>query len=270
LTVDKVTRKELLKKDDAFLAAAAEGVKWLTSHRIQVIAASVAVVAVIVGTWGVVEYIRVRDRAASELFDRGLKVLDAEILPEGSTDAATPDDPESPKFAKEADKLKALRDTFAKVVEEKGGSGVANLALFFVADADQKLGDKEKAETEFKDLAERLSPADSLYFLAVERAAYLQEARGDADSALKSFGRLVNTDGGFYRDQATFHQARLYLAKGDKEKARNLLERIEKDFPESSVAEKARDRLQEIGPAPVEAPATPEKAAPAPTEAKTP
>ena len=261
----KLTRKELLKKDDAFLAAAAEGAKWLTAHRMQVIAGAVAAVAVVVGTWGVVEYIRARDSAASVLFDRGMKILDAEVLAEGATEQPTPEDADNPKFVNETDKQKALRDTFQKVVDEKGGSGVASLALFFVADADQKIGDKEKAEKEFQALADRLSPTDSLYFLAVERAAYLQESRGDTDGALRSFGRLVNAENGFYRDHATFQQARLYLVKGDESRARNLLQHIEKEFPDSSVAEKARDRLAELGPGPADPTvATPGTAAPPP------
>ncbi|MBI5510111.1 MAG: tetratricopeptide repeat protein [Deltaproteobacteria bacterium] len=244
-----VSRKELLKPEDAFLVAAAQSAKWLTAHRTPLVAGSIAVVAAILGTWGVVEYVRSRDRGASEMFETAMQVLDAEVLAAGATEQPAPEDADNPKFATEADKRKAVRDRFQKVVDEKGGSGVADLSLFFVADANQKLGDNALALKQFTQIADRLSPTDSLFFLAVERAAYLQEAAGDKDAALKSLGRLANTEGGFYRDYATFHQARLYLAKGDVDRARNLFEHIEKTFPESSVAEKARDRLAELGPA---------------------
>ena len=247
---DKLTRKELLKKDDAFLAAAGESAKWLTEHRTQVIAGSVAVVAVLLGIWGLVEYQGKRDHDASALFNRGLQLLDAAVLPPDSKDAPKPDDADAPTFANDTDKLKAVRDQFQKVVDQAGSSGVATLALFVVADTNQKLGDKEAAERQFVALADRLAPKDSLHFLASERAAYLQEARGDTDGALKSLGRVANVQGGFYRDYATFHQARLYAAKGETERARNLFERIEKEFPESSVLDKARDRLNELPSAP--------------------
>jgi tetratricopeptide (TPR) repeat protein len=107
----------------------------------------------------------------------------------------------------------------------------------------------DKAEKGFGELADNLSSSDSLQFLAVERAAYLQEARGDIDAALRTWSKVVNVDGGFYKDYALFHQARLYLHLNDQSRARKLLERIEEKYPTSPVIEKVHERLALLGPA---------------------
>ena len=58
----KLTRKELLKKDDAFLSAASQGARWISENRVQVVVGSVLAVAAILGTWGAVEYLHARDQ----------------------------------------------------------------------------------------------------------------------------------------------------------------------------------------------------------------
>lgn len=249
MSKDKITRKELLKKDDAFLAAAGQGAKWISTNRIQVIVGATVVVAVIAGTWAVVETMHRRDERASVLFQRGLELLGGQVLPPGSEETPDPE-ATTPTFADEKQKNEAVRAQFEKVRAEGGGSRVAALAGFFVADLSEKLGEKEKAEAQFGELASELAPTDNLYFLAVERAAYLQETRGDLDGALKALAKLANVEKGFYSDFATFHQARLYLDKGETERARNLLERIDRDFATSPVAEAARERLAGLAPKP--------------------
>jgi tetratricopeptide (TPR) repeat protein len=258
----KLSRKDLLRTDDAFLSAASQGARWMSQNRVQVIAGGVLVAAAILGTWGTVEYVRARDYDASLLFKRGIDLLDGEVL--GVASEAEPDPEASePTFGTDQEKWTAARDQFARVTEEAGGSGVASLAGFLAADLDEKLGDLEAAEERFLSLAGDLGTSDSLYFLAVERAAYLQEARGDVDGALRTLGKLVNVESGFYSDFASFHQARLYLGKGENSRARNIFQRIEEDFPASPILEEVRERLDRLGPAelpseadPVENPGT--------------
>jgi tetratricopeptide (TPR) repeat protein len=203
---------------------------------------------VILGTWGTVEYVRSRDYEASLLFKRGIDLLDGEVL--GVASEAEPDPEASePTFGTDQEKWTAARDQFVRVTEEAGGSGVASLAGFLAADLDEKLGDLEAAEERFLSLAGDLGTSDSLYFLAVERAAYLQEARGNVDGALRTLSKLVNVESGFYSDSASFHQARLYLGKGENSRARNILQRIEEDFPASPILDEVRERLDSLGPA---------------------
>ncbi|MBI3179795.1 MAG: tetratricopeptide repeat protein [Deltaproteobacteria bacterium] len=251
----KITRKELLKKDDAFLAAAKGGARWIGTHRGQVVLAVIAAAAVILSTWGVVQYIAERDSEASWLFAKALATLEGTV---GEASPALDDDrPARPHFASDQEKWAAARAQFQEVIDRAGTSGVSKLALFYAADLDEKLGKQEEAMQAFLRLVGELSPRDSLLFLAVERAALLQEAKGDVDAALNTLARLSNVEGSFYRDMATYHQARLYLAKGEVERARNLFTHIEKEFPNSSVIEKVREQLAALGEAKSDAMAPP-------------
>ncbi len=252
---DKISRKELLKKEDAFIAAAGQGAVWVAANRRQVLVGAALVIAVIVGTWAVVETMHSRNQSASLEFQRGLELLGGQVLPEGSE---TPADPtaDPPTFASEKEQREAARAQFEKAVDIAGSKGVGALARFFVADLAERLGDAQAAEQGFVALTESLAPSESLYFLAVERAAYLREARGDQAGAQKLLDQLVRREGGFYRDFAIFHQARLWAASGEVDRARKALERVGEEFPTSPVAEVAKDRLA----------ALPAPAAPAPEE----
>ncbi len=249
----KITRKELLKQDDAFLAAAKGGARWMGTHRGQVVLAAVGAAVVILSTWAVVQYIEERDRTASRLYAEGVAMLDGTV---GSTPPAS-DAPARPHYASDQEKWTAARAQFQQVMDAAGNSGVGKLAAFYAADLDEKLGQRDEARRAFEALAANLSARDSLLFLAVERAALLAEAAGDVDGALNTWARVTQVDGAFYRDVATYHQARLYLIQGASERARGLLTQIEKDFPNSSVLEKVREQLAALGGAKSEAEAPP-------------
>ena len=51
------------------------------------------------------------------------------------------------------------------------------------------------------------------------------ESKGDIDGALKSFRELENTDASGIKELGMYHQARILFAKGDTDKAKELLKR---------------------------------------------
>ncbi len=240
----KKTRKQLLKQDDAFIHAAGKSAVWIKSHRALVILGSVAVVVLIGGLWGAIEYVQHRDLRASNLYLQALAIKDAQVVAEAEAKPdATP-----PTFASDKAKNEAARAAFDKVIAKASGSGVAEMARFYVADLDADLGDTDKALAAFEALASELSPHDSLYFLAVERTAYLHEGKGDVDAAIAAWQRLAAGKEAFYADEALYQMARLRAQKGDNKGARELLERFEKEFTDSSVQEQAKELLAQLGP----------------------
>lgn len=244
--MEKVTRKQLLKQDDAFLSAAGEGAKWLSDHRKAVIAGVIALVVVIGGATAYIEYTGRKDAVASDLLTVGQRIMEAKVVP--ATEADPKADP--PTFASDEDKWKAARSCFDRIVDQAGGSGVANLARLYRADLTARLGDAESAKKQLQALCDRLSPDDAVLFLAVERLAYMQEAAGDLAGAIATWGRLAGQETRFYADYGVFHQARLWAAKGDVEKARGLFVSFSQRFKESSLRDRVRDRLALLPPAP--------------------
>lgn len=240
---DQKSRKELLKQQDAFVSAANDSARWLASHRAPAILTVSAVVIATVTVWGIVEYRDARDSKASALYATALKVADAQVAP--TNDANAKADPDA--FATTDDRDKAARDAFRKVVSQSPGSGVAKLARFYVADLSARLGERDAAINELSELRRDLSQNDNLYFLAVERLAYLYEDKGQHDQALATWQQLVGSSKRFYADHALYHVARLYYAKGDVQKAREMLRRFDKEFATSQVREDVDELYQLVG-----------------------
>ncbi len=246
----KQSRKDLLKRDDAFISAAENTAQWANTNRKPLTLGAVAVlVAAVVGVVinGVMESGRAKD---AQSLAAATKIMSAETLPPGSTDTANPTG-DKPTYANEHDRDAAARDAFKKVADTSSGKQ-GQLARFMVADLTAKIGEKEQAEKDLDKLLGEMSPSDSLYFLAVERDAYLKEARGDLAGAMHTYERLKGD--AFYADRAGVQEARLALAQGDKTKARTILEKVKADYSKSPASTQASDMLAEMGELPTTAP----------------
>jgi predicted negative regulator of RcsB-dependent stress response len=244
--VAKLTRKELLSKEDAFTSAAQQSVEWVADHKRQVIVLTSAGFIAIAAIWTGLAWKESRDVAASELLAAAITTYDAQVITESETTKANPTG-EEPTFATEEAKRTAALEKFRAVIDAASSSAVADVARFYVGKLEADAGNAAAAEKTFTALVDSLSTKDSLYFLALERLAYLQEGRGDVDGAIAALGRVAQNDEAPFRDVAMYHQARLYLAKGDTERGKNLLAAIEKDFPKSPVKDDVKNRLALLG-----------------------
>ena len=243
----KQSRKELLKQDDAFVHTANDVASWAMQRRKPLIAGGVALLALVLVVLGVTQYMHARDRDASNGFAEGWRALNARIIKPDDAKAHEDLEPGELSFPTEKDRWTAARAAFQTAVDEAGYRGVGAMAAFFVGDLSDKLGERDKAEAVFSALRKELSASDNLYWLAAERQAYLREAAGDRDGALDALQAVASDDKRFYADAAQFHQARIYLAKGDKEKARTMLQHIDKAFPTSSLGDEVKAKLDELG-----------------------
>ena len=94
----KKTRKELLKQEDAFIAAAGQSALWIKHHRKIVFGGAALLALVVAASWGTVEYLEARRLEASRLYAEALERHGAEIAADPTK--ADPDaDP--PTFANE-------------------------------------------------------------------------------------------------------------------------------------------------------------------------
>lgn len=254
----KKSRKELVKEEDAFINAAGQSAEWMHDNKRAVTSLGVAFVLVVSGVIGFTEWRRHANAAGSTLFARAEILLDAEVIepamgaPSSSEDGAaeaSQADPEAtpPTFPSVEARDQAALSTFQEVLDTNADSGLKNMAGLYIGRLQEKSGASEAAEATFARVVADVSPADELYFVAVERLAYLQENRGEADLALKTLATLQQTPDSFYNDYATFHRARLLQSKGEVDKARLLYEGIEEKHPESSLLPEVKERLVKIG-----------------------
>ncbi|EYF01605.1 hypothetical protein [Chondromyces apiculatus] len=114
---------------------------------------------------------------------------------------------------------------YRKVVEEKGSPGAVVLARLGEAGA---LLDKKEwgpaLEAYSAVASSTLAGVDpDVKGRAVEGMGFAKEGQKDLDGALAHFKELEGIDGRGYKELGLYHQARIHLAKGDKEKAKELL-----------------------------------------------
>ncbi|WP_437820248.1 tetratricopeptide repeat protein [Sorangium sp. So ce1078] len=114
---------------------------------------------------------------------------------------------------------------YNKVIDEHGGTGAAILAK--LGQAGVLLDKKDYAhalDAYSAVVSSPLAGADpDVKGRAIEGIAFAREGKGDLDGALASFKELEAIDMKGYKELALYHQARIHLAKGDTDKAKELL-----------------------------------------------
>ncbi len=239
----KISRKELLREDDAFVRSASQGAQWLGDHSSQLRTVLVLLTIVVASVWGGLEYSEMVDSRASEALRDAFATRDGEIVIESDTVKASPK-ATPPTFPSSDEKWRATLAAFEKVVAE--GGGMVSVAKLYIADAHEQIGDLAAARAVLDTLAGELSPEDTLFFLVIERLATLRETDKDLDGAIATWDRLRGARGGFFTDRVSFHQARLKLELGQHADARELLERVQRDYPSSSIREDTRVLLADL------------------------
>lgn len=114
---------------------------------------------------------------------------------------------------------------YNKVIDEHGGTGAAILAKLGQAGVLLDKKDYAHALDAYAAVSSStLAGADpDVKGRAIEGAGFAKEGKGDLDGALASFKELEAIDAKGYKELALYHQARVLVAKGDVDKAKELL-----------------------------------------------
>lgn len=117
---------------------------------------------------------------------------------------------------------------YNKVIDQYPGTGAAMLAKLGQAGVLLDKRDYAHALDAYNVvLSSPLANADlDVKGRALEGAGYAKEGKGDIDGALETFKELGKIDAKGYKELSKYHQARLLLAKGEKEKAKDLLKEV--------------------------------------------
>jgi hypothetical protein len=184
--------------------------------------------------------------------------------PDKEDDPNRPKDP-SPIFKTAADRREAALTKYRDVETRFPGTGAAYLARLGEGSILLDKREPDKALEAFNDVkASALAQADAeVKGRALEGSGFAYELKAQAaptepkhlDDAVKAFRELETTDVKGFKELGMYHQARVYEAKGDKDKAKELLkslwERVNKPgenhpFPYLQIV--TEDRLRAIDP----------------------
>jgi tetratricopeptide (TPR) repeat protein len=243
------TRKEAIKGPDAFMTAATDTATWVQDHKQPVIIGLCALAAVVLGLWGTMLYLDHFANASSTLYFAALQAENG--YTKDATDAST-ETPKLPEgtltFATKDEQKQAVEKAWRALIDEYSSSSIGQLGRFRLASVLANAGKTKEALAAYNEFLNHANATESLSFVARERIGYLYEADKDYQKALESFSQLVSAEQSPYQDAGYFHQARMYMQLGDKNRAKEFFERVIKEFPDSDFKKDAEIYLAQIGP----------------------
>lgn len=241
-----IDRKEL-KAPDQFVTFWTRVGAAIAERRSMVIGGLVALVVAVVGMWGVSSFMDKRSAEASRAFARIERVASADLLP-ATGDPPKPFEDGLPHFKTEKERVEAALKEADAFLGQYGRSRLADEAQLLKAKYLLTLGNAGEALNIYRSLVGG-STDKRLRFLAQEGLAYSLEASGQLDQAAATFGALADeaqNAGGFYRDRALFHKARLLEKKGSGKDAEKIFREILEKSPTTSLREEINDRLASL------------------------
>ncbi len=221
--------------DDAVARGFSAFTKWALANRRGIeIGVAVAILGGIgYATWD--WYSTKREAAASAALYQAVESEQGIVKPAGSADepAGNPDDEEArfdtrPKFPSYEARSNAVISEYRTAADKYGSLGAGMLAR--LGEAGAMLGNHEydgalKAANAV--LGSELAKADvDVRNTAREIVGMSLEGKGDIDGAKKAYDEMAASDTAEYKELGEYHSARMLLAKGDKEAAKDKLTKL--------------------------------------------
>ncbi|NUO49524.1 MAG: hypothetical protein HOV80_11775 [Polyangiaceae bacterium] len=214
---------------DSLARAGGSATKFLRSHWKKL---GVAIVAGVAGTAGLLYFLENRQESTGKVTDALSKAVMMENAPVLAEDKRPEEqkaaDP-TPVFPTGEAKAEAVLAAYTKVVDEHKGTGAAILAKFGQAGAYLDKNQADQAFSAYEEiLRTELAKADvDVRARAIEGKGFALESKKDFDGAMNVFKELEGVDK-VYADLAKYHQARMLLAKGEKDKAKEIFLALKK------------------------------------------
>lgn len=241
----KIDKKELQQPDqflDFWTRASNSVGSWAAAHKRALVISATALATVIIGSIVLSQVSQRRSATAAEALDRVEKIAAAELAQSG----ATPPDDGLPHLATVAEQEQAaLKELDAKFTFGRGA--VWPEAALVRGRLLLDLGRAPEAATTFQGLLDGKLD-ERLRFLAREGLGYAYEAQGKLAEAGSTFAQLGDDAaraglGNFYKDRATYHQARLAELRSNPADAARLYHEVLDKFPTTSLRDEIQNRI---------------------------
>jgi tetratricopeptide (TPR) repeat protein len=252
--VAKPISKKELKQPDEFVSfwthVGEQAGKWATEYRRPLLIASTALATAVIGLIVLTTVSESHAKKASDELARIERIATAELRPEGSP-ATNPDG--SPLANDGVPHFKTAKERAEATLKEldafvaSSGNPLRMQGRFERGPLLLSLGRADEAVKAYEDILKE-GPDDRLRFLAHEGLGYAQEAKGDLAAAAAAFDKLtedaaVFKEGGFYKERAAFHKARLAELRGNSDEAKKLYREVLDKNPTSSLRDEISNRL---------------------------
>ena len=233
----RITRKEM--KRDEFVTAMGRITFWLEEHAREALILGGVLVAAVIGSILVYQFLAQREEKASALLARGIKMLRAPVR---GADTATP--PPGPAYPTSEAKYRAALDQMDALIQTYPRSRSGRLALYYRGVVQLQLGKPREAQKALEDFLAS-SPGSFAAPMARATLARALDEAGEHQKALDLYEQLSRGEAGAYPPQAALMEMGLCLEKlGKKDEAKKIYERITREFPNSDYSQDAQERLK--------------------------
>ena len=220
----RVTRKKL--KQDEFVSIVDQMIQWFSDNWRAVAAAAGAAIVVFFLWWGLSAWSSHREAAASQTLARTLKQVDKAKTEEARSDA---------------------EDALREVIEKYGSTPQADEARVVLARILAEQGKTDEARQLLTKVSHKRDDSPMVRVATFDLIG-LQVASGQAAEVIPQLEAMVaGKDPRLPRDVALYQLAEVQTEEGNTAKAKEYLQKLMEDFPESPYAGQARQKLQELG-----------------------
>jgi len=227
----RITRKQL-KKEDEFVSTMDTVVRWIIDNWRPLAAGLAAVCVVALAWWGASIWMGSRAQEASLLLHHAVVTYEGQGAP--GSPAPTGD-------------VAAAEEEFRQVVEHYGRSDQADMARLYLARIALNRGERDEARTTLVELAERRDD-DVVGRLATVDLIRLRIASGQGAEVAGELEAMVSGQSrGLPKDAALYELGELFIREGELDRAREYLQKLVEEFPESPYLQAAQQRLGELG-----------------------
>ncbi len=221
----RLTRKKL--RQDEFVSVVDEFVNWIIDNWKPLAAGLGAVCAIALLWWGISTW-----RGGKE--DAAAYALHQAVVAYQEAQAAGGD-------------VAAARSQFEEVLSKYGSTKQADVARVYLARMDFMDGRVDEAKSVLEKVAAR-HRGDAIGVAATLDLIRLRVASGQASEVVKELQAMaMGTDDRLPPDVALFELAAAYEAEHDVEQAREYLQKLVEEFPQSPYLRQAQQKLAELG-----------------------
>jgi hypothetical protein len=214
--------------DDALARSWSASLKWLRAN-FQIL--QWVIVVGVVGVAGYMVYVSRTEKTAGSASATLIAAVAAErgrVMAEDKREEDEKKFDPTRIFATPEERMDAALASYNQVIDNHAGTGAAMLAKLGQAGVLLEKRDYQHALDAYNAvISSPLAAADADFKgRALEGAGLAKEGKGDLDGALETFVDLGKVDAKGYKELSKYHQARISLAKGEKEKAKDLLKEL--------------------------------------------
>lgn len=218
----RVTRKELLKKEDEFMNLSSRAIEYVKKHTRFFEIAGYCILALALVYAGIFYYMKRMNQKAQNTYNTAYYYIS------NSTGTAI----------NKKDMAKA-KEYFGKILDEYGLSHAATLVL-------PELGYVDFLEKKYDDAISKYkaylakTPGEPYRSLDIMALAMCYEQKGEYDNAIKALDEILSGPNDHFKEEAMLSLAREYRLKNNYSKSNEILKEFIKKFPSSKSISMAK------------------------------